>query len=221
MIKTISIGFLLLCASSVYAAALEGRVVKVADGDTITLLDASRVQHKIRISGIDAPERKQPFGAASKKNMSDLSAGKQAEAICYKRDRYKRLICTVYVNGEDVALAQLDAGLAWWYRKYAKEQPPSLRREYDAAETRAAADRVGLWQDENPMPPWKWRRSGGQENAPAGCVIKGNISRSGERIYHVPGGRYYSATKINESKGERWFCSEEKARSAGWRASKR
>jgi endonuclease YncB( thermonuclease family) len=104
----------LLLVFTAHAETLTGRVVKVADGDTITLLDASRVQHKIRISGIDAPERKQPFGAASKKNMSDLSAGNQAKAICYKRDRYKRLICTVYVNGEDVALAQLDAGLAWW-----------------------------------------------------------------------------------------------------------
>jgi endonuclease YncB( thermonuclease family) len=127
-------------AFTAHAETLTGRVVKVADGDTLTLLDASRVKHKIRISGIDAPERKQPFGAASKKNMSDLSAGKQAEAICYKRDRYKRLICTVYVNGEDVALAQLDAGLAWWYRRYANEQPPSLRGEYESAETRAAAD---------------------------------------------------------------------------------
>lgn len=142
-----------------HAETLTGRVVKVADGDTLTLLDASQVQHKNRISGIDAPERKQPFGAASKKNMSDLAAGKQAEAICYKRDRYKRLTCTVYVNREDVALAQLDAGLAWRYRKYANEQPSSLRGEYESAEDHAAADRVGLWQDNNPIPSWEWRRT--------------------------------------------------------------
>ncbi len=91
--------------------------------------------------------------------MSDLASGKQAEAICYKRDRYKRLICTVYVNGEDVALAQVDAGLAWWYQKYTNEQPPSLRGEYESAEDRAAADRVGLWQDEQPIPPCEWRRA--------------------------------------------------------------
>ena len=99
----------LLLACTAHAATLTGRIVKVADGDTLTMLDASNIQHKIRISGIDAPERKQVFGTASKKNMSSLAFGKEAEAICYKRDRYKRLICTVYVNGEDVALAQLAA----------------------------------------------------------------------------------------------------------------
>jgi endonuclease YncB( thermonuclease family) len=89
----------LLLATTAHAETLTGRVVKVADGDTITLFDASRVQHKIRISGIDAPERNQQFGNASKKRMSSLTYGKEAEAICYKRDRYKRLICTVYVKG--------------------------------------------------------------------------------------------------------------------------
>ena len=112
MIKTVSVCVLLLFVLSVYAETLTGRVVKVTDGDTLTMLDATNVQHKIRISGIDAPERKQPFGTASKKHMSELAFGKEAEAICYKRDRYKRLICTVYVNGEAVALAQLDVGLA-------------------------------------------------------------------------------------------------------------
>lgn len=73
---------LLLFATSVYAETLTGHVVKVADGDTLTILDASTVQHKIRISGIDAPERNQPFGAASKKQMSELAFGKEAEVIC-------------------------------------------------------------------------------------------------------------------------------------------
>jgi hypothetical protein len=135
--------------------------------------------------------------------MSALAFGKEAEAICYKRDRYKRLICTVCVNGEDVALAQLDAGLAWWYRKYANEQPPSLRGKYESAKDRAAADRVGLWQHKDPIPPWTWRRKGSQAGAPEGCAIKGNINSKGEKIHHVPGRRSYGATKINESKGER------------------
>lgn len=127
----------------------------------------------------------------------------------------------MYVNGQDVALAQLDAGLAWWYRKYANEQPPGLWGDYESAEVRASVDRVGLWQDENPIPPWEWRRNGGQSGAPDGCAIKGNINRNGEKIYHVPGWRYYGATKINESKGERWFCTEGQALSAGWRAPRR
>jgi endonuclease YncB( thermonuclease family) len=144
--------------STVRAEMLTGRVVAITDGDTIRLLDASNTQHKIRLSGIDAPEKGQAFGNASRQHLSGLAFGKQAEADCYKIDRHKRLICTVHVNGQDVGLAQLDAGLAWWYRKYADEQPPRERVAYEAAEDRAAADRVGLWRDANPVPPWEWRK---------------------------------------------------------------
>jgi endonuclease YncB( thermonuclease family) len=90
---------------------------------------------------------------------TDLAFGKDAKADCYARlDRWGRDICNVYVDGKDVGLAQLDAGLAWWFRKYAHEQYPKARIDYEAAEDRAAADRVGLWQDANPVPPWEWRR---------------------------------------------------------------
>jgi endonuclease YncB( thermonuclease family) len=141
------------------ADVLEGRVVGVADGDTITLLDGNRQQHKIRLVGIDAPEKAQPYGQRSKQHLSDLAFGKDAKADCYARlDRWGRDICNVYVDGKDVGLAQLDAGLAWWFRKYAHEQYPKARIDYEAAEDRAAADRVGLWQDANPVPPWEWRR---------------------------------------------------------------
>jgi endonuclease YncB( thermonuclease family) len=133
-------------------------VVGVADGDTITLLDSNRQQHRIRLAGIDAPEKAQPFGQRSKQHLSDLAFGKQAKADCYKIDRYDRDVCTVYVDGKDIGLAQIDAGLAWWFRKYAHEQLPKDRIDYEAAEDRAAADRVGLWQDKNPVPPWEWRR---------------------------------------------------------------
>jgi endonuclease YncB( thermonuclease family) len=139
------------------AELLKGRVVAIADGDTITLLDASNTQHKIRLAGIDAPEKGQPYGNVSRQHLASLTHGKRAEVDCNKVDRHKRLVCTVYVNGQDVALAQLDAGLAWWYRKYANEQPPQERLAYEAAETKAAADRLGLWRDRNPMRPWEWR----------------------------------------------------------------
>ena len=149
---------LLACwAIAAWADVLEGRVVAVADGDTITLLDSNRQQHKIRLGGIDAPEKAQPFGQRSKQHLSELTFGKEARADCYKIDRYDRDVCIVYVDGKDVGLAQLDAGLAWWFRKYAHEQLPKDRVDYEAAEDRAAADRVGLWQDKNPVPPWEWR----------------------------------------------------------------
>ena len=68
----------------------------------------------------------------------------------------------MYVDGKDVGLAQLDAGLVWWYRKYANEQPPMERLEYEMAETKTAVDRKGLWSDPNPIPPWEWRKASRQ-----------------------------------------------------------
>ncbi|MBU1235402.1 MAG: thermonuclease family protein [Gammaproteobacteria bacterium] len=132
-------------------------VVGVTDGDTITILDADREQHKVRLAGIDAPEKKQPFGQRSKEHLSDLVFGKDVTLVCGKIDRYSRDICVVYIGGKDANLAQVEAGLAWWYRKYAKEQTPQQRVDYEAAETRAKAARRGLWADAEPVPPWEWR----------------------------------------------------------------
>ena len=151
------LAFALWCLT-VCADVLERRVVAVADGDTIMLLDSNRQQHTIRLAGIDAPEKAQPYGQRSKQHLSDLAFGKGAKADCYKIDRYDRDVCTVFVNGQDVGLLQFDAGLAWWFRKYAHEQLPRDRIDYEAAEDRAAADRIGLWQDANPVPPWEWRQ---------------------------------------------------------------
>jgi len=148
----------LLIALPVYAETVTGRVVAIADGDTITLLDTNKVQHRIRLAGIDAPEKSQAFGNVSRQHMAELAFNQQAVADCYKIDRYDRRVCTVYVDGKDVGLAQLDAGLAWWYRKYANEQPPQERLTYETAETKAYVDRIGLWQERNPMPPWNWRK---------------------------------------------------------------
>ena len=132
-------------------------VVGVTDGDTITVLDADRDQHKVRLAGIDAPEKKQPFGQRSKEHLSDLVFGKDVTLLCGKVDRYGRDICVVYIGGKDANLAQVEAGLAWWYRKYAKEQTAQQRVDYEAAETRAKAARRGLWADAEPVPPWEWR----------------------------------------------------------------
>jgi hypothetical protein len=87
-------------------------------------------------------------------------------------------------------------------------------------EREARAAKVGIWglSETQQMPPWEWRRSGGTKGAPEGCLIKGNISSKGNKIYHRPGSSSYGATKINEAKGERWFCSEDEAVQAGWRA---
>jgi endonuclease YncB( thermonuclease family) len=137
---------------------IEGRIVGVTDGDTITLLDADKRQHKIRLDGIDAPESGQPFGRASKRNLSDLAFNQGAVAECSKVDRYGREVCRVLVDGADVCLAQIQAGMAWYFRRYAKELPPDRREQYADAEAQAKTERRGLWGDAAPVPPWEWRR---------------------------------------------------------------
>jgi len=130
----------------------------VTDGDTLKVLDAQKVTHKIRLSGIDAPESKQDFGQRSKANLSALAFNQQATLDCPKVDRYKRKICIVTVDGLDIGLEQIKAGMAWWYRKYAKEQNLHQRVSYEKAEYKARKNRIGLWAGNNTIPPWKWRR---------------------------------------------------------------
>ena len=149
------------------ADTLTGRVVGVADGDTITVLDAERQQHKIRLQGIDAPEKAQPFGQRSKENLSHLVFNNEVRVEWKKRDRYKRIVGKVWVQPAscptcpmtlDAGHAQITVGLAWWYRKYADEQAPEDRGAYEFSEQEARAKRVGLWRDADPIPPWEWRR---------------------------------------------------------------
>ncbi len=154
---------LLLAVGAATAAGwiIEGRVVAISDGDTITVLDEAKVQHKIRFAGIDAPEKGQAFGNASKESLSRLVFNQRVEARCHKRDRYGREVCAVFVGMSDVGLEQLRAGLAWWYREYAHEQSTQERLVYRDEEERAKAARRGLWKDANPVPPWDFRRMGG------------------------------------------------------------
>ena len=140
------------------AATLAGHVIGVHDGDTITVLDADKRQHKIRLAGIDAPETKQAYGNRSKQHLSDLVFNKSVEVHWGKRDRYGRMVGVVIVSGRDVNLEQVRAGMAWWYRQYAKEQTSDNQRLYEAIEKEAKTAGLGLWADMAPAPPWEWRR---------------------------------------------------------------
>jgi endonuclease YncB( thermonuclease family) len=144
-----------------------------ADGDTITVLDSRRQQHKIRLAGIDAPEKAQPYGQRSKENLSRLVFGKDVRVDWNKRDRYGRTVGKVWVQPPDcprcgptldAGQAQLAAGMAWWYRKYAGDQSAEDRGRYEFEENEARVRRVGLWQDPDPVPPWDWRR---RQSSPA------------------------------------------------------
>ncbi len=137
---------------------LDGRVVEVADGDTLTVLDAQKKQHKIRLLGIDAPEKAQPFGQKSKESLSGLAFQKQVQVRSSKQDRYGRTVGQVFVGNMDVCLEQVRLGMAWHYKTYQREQSPEDRVLYDRAESQAREQRVGLWQDPSPVEPSVFRR---------------------------------------------------------------
>lgn len=140
------------------ADVITGRVVGIADGDTITVLDVTRTQYKVRLAGIDAPEKSQPFGSASKKSLSDLVYGRQVEVDWTKHDRYQRIVGKVMINGIDANLEQIKRGMAWFFKRYQNEQPDQDRLDYANAQDYAEREHLGLWSDSNPTPPWEFRR---------------------------------------------------------------
>jgi endonuclease YncB( thermonuclease family) len=209
-----SIVMLLVISSASQASELTGKVVGIADGDTFTLLTADKQQVKIRLAEIDAPESGQPYGNKSKQALSGLVFGKDVRVVVQTTDRYGRTVGRPYVGSLDVSAEMVRMGAAWAYRQYL------IDKSLLTLESEAKAEKRGLWGlSEASIPPWDWRRGfNNSVERTDGCSIKGNINSKGDRIYHVPGSRSYGATKINESKGERWFCSEAEARDAGWRA---
>ncbi|MFD1341329.1 thermonuclease family protein [Litorisediminicola beolgyonensis] len=194
-------------------------LVRVIDGDTFEVGGA-----KVRLYAIDAPERDQLCnapGAPGRECGAWVTAevrarfdGRDADCETVDRDRYGRIVARCRIGGADVGQALVSEGLAFAYRRYGMD--------YDLDEKAAAVAGRGL-HAASVQTPADWRairRSAPAEAAPAGCAIKGNISGSG-RIYHMPGQADYAATRIDEGRGERWFCSEDAARAAGWRRAKR
>jgi endonuclease YncB( thermonuclease family) len=128
-------------------------VVAIADGDTLTVL-VSREQIKVRLSDIDAPEHKQPFGTRSRQSLAELCHGKAATVSDREKDRYGRTLGAVICAGVDANAEQVRRGMAWVYEQYAPKGSPlyAMQREAKAAQR-------GLWRDARPVPPWEWRRS--------------------------------------------------------------
>ncbi len=133
------------------SASFTGKCVGVTDGDTISVMHDGRAV-KVRLEGIDCPERGQDFSNAAKKYTSALVYDKTVEVRQTGTDRYGRVLAVVYADGTDVNLALVQAGMAWHYKRHSK----SL--ELDAFELEARTNQRGLWQDANPIPPWEWRR---------------------------------------------------------------
>lgn len=144
------------------AETLLGKVIHVQDGDSITVLDDTRTQHKIRLTGIDAPERRQAFGNVSKESLAEQVAGQSVAVEWDKVDRYGRKVGKVLLGGLDSNLVQVKRGLAWHYKQYQREQSPTDRQSYAAAEAEAREAKLGLWRDAEPMSPWEFRHKGRQ-----------------------------------------------------------
>lgn len=207
---------------------LEGRA-SVIDGDTIEIHG-----ERIRFNGIDAPETQQLCQDAKGKSYrcgqvaakaldKFLSQSRPTRCDFVERDQYGRFVGDCYrADGKSVA--------AWLVRNgHALDWPRYSSGAYSGDQAAAKAAMLGVWTGTF-QAPWDWRAAQNEavaapiaplvSAATSTCNIKGNISAKGERIYHVPGQKYYAKTRIDESKGERWFCSEAEAKAAGWRRSK-
>lgn len=156
-----SVLLLVLLQATAHTAPLilQGRIVWVTDGDTVTLMDERQFLHKIRLAGIDAPETAMPYGHHATLYLVSLVLGKNVDAVTYKQDRYGRTVATLMLGQQDVNLAMLQAGMAWHYKRYAKEQPAAEAQAYTQAEEMARTKNLALWQDSNPGAPWDWRKS--------------------------------------------------------------
>jgi micrococcal nuclease len=139
---------------------LTGRVLAIADGDTLTVLDGSNTQHKIRLAGIDAPEKGQPFGTKARENLAGKVFGQVVHVEVIDVDRYHREVGRIYLGERFINAEMVRDGFAWRYPQYDKPG------EFTAAEDDAREQKRGLWADPNPMPPWEWRRMKQRAGAP-------------------------------------------------------
>jgi micrococcal nuclease len=197
-------------------------VAGVTDGDTIKVR-INGTTERIRVIGIDTPELnpRECYAQQAASRMQSLVQSKSvrltADPTQGDRDRYGRLLRHVWLpDGRSVAQLLIAGGFG---REYTYDKPYAGQAAYRSAQASAKAAHLGIWSSGCVAPPVAAKPPVVAQPKPA-CNIKGNISSSGEKIYHLPGDRYYDVTKITESKGERWFCSESDAVNAGWRHAK-
>jgi len=203
--------WLMLLAFPVAAELLRGTVVGIDDGDSLTLL-FDQTRYRVRLEQIDAPEHGQAWADRSKQALTEKVFNRQVTVRVSGTDQYHRLLGSLVIGERDINRELVAEGHAWAYRRYLKDE------HLIEAESSARDHGLGLWSLPDPVPPWEWRVA--QRKHAGTCNIKGNISSTGARIYHLPEQQHYEQTRISTSKGERWFCSESEARAAGWRKAK-
>jgi endonuclease YncB( thermonuclease family) len=151
VVRILVVAFGLLASQPLWAGPLAGRVVNVADGATVTIQDGANQRHTVRLSGIDAPDKAQAFGNRSTSNLAAMVFDRTVTAECGKRDRYGREVCRILLDGRDINLEQVKAGMAWWDKRHDQS------RDYEEAQFWAQARRLGLWSESKPIPPWEFR----------------------------------------------------------------
>ena len=151
--------FLILATPLVQADTLTGRVARVENGDTLVIVVVNNAQQKIRLQGIDAPEEGQAYGRQSKEHLADIVIGRFVVVEYNKRDRNQQILGKVLLNGNDVNLEQINAGLAWYQKKHQDEQSTADRVKYSDAERGARREGRSLWGDPHPIPPWEYEQS--------------------------------------------------------------
>ena len=157
-IRFICLWLVACLALTVNAEVLNGTVVGVIDGDTITVLDKSNNEHKVRLMGIDAPEKSQAFGNLAKQTLSNYIYKKEVSVEYKKLDKYKRIVGKVTLYGQDICLKMIVDGMAWHYTEYEKEQSKTDRELYREAEAKAREVNLGLWVEKQPVSPWIFRQ---------------------------------------------------------------
>jgi len=194
-----------------HRATFEGKVISISDGDTLTVLDG-RSQIKIRLDGIDAPEKSQAFGDVAKKRTSELAFAKVVKVTPTAKDRYGRTIATVTLpDGTELNSELVRVGYAWWYEKYAPHSSKLMNLQALAKEKK-----LGLWADKNPIPPWQYSKSGNLKPGELSALPLIYANRN-SKVFHVKGCKGYFAVS---PKNRVPFHSKENALRAGYRIAK-
>jgi endonuclease YncB( thermonuclease family) len=158
-IQSLFISFALFMSMAVGASTLTpGLIVGVSDGDTATLLTHDKQQLKIRLVGIDAPEKKQAYGTKAREHLASRIFKQEVEVDLRSKDHYGRFLGVIYKGGIDINQGMIQDGYAWFYKHYAKEQPKGEALRYANSEESAKQLRKGLWADPSPVPPWDFRK---------------------------------------------------------------
>lgn len=192
--KVITVLSLTLTLCATHGKTIEGRVINVTDGDTLTILTADSKPLKVRLTGIDAPEKRQPYGDKSKEHLASLTHQKIVKVEYSGTDRYQRTLGKVFLEDIDINLEQILNGFAWHYKAYAKDQSIGDQNEYSGAEETARRNRRGLWQDERPQPPWEFRKGSSRSSSPERTTNYPPIKLSKNGICHEQHTSYYERT---------------------------